>query len=49
MFPVQKTVMRYKKNSCDDWWQNTIKFKEMIKDKEKPYKIGFYFIRDSRG
>ncbi len=29
---------------------NKIKFKfqEMIKGKEKPYKIGFYFIRDSR-
>ena len=28
--------------------ENKKKFKEMIKDKEKPYKIGFYFIRDSQ-
>lgn len=43
-----KTVMRYKKNTADEWWENTGKFKEMIKEKEKPYKIGFYFIRDSK-
>lgn len=43
-----KTVMKYKKNTCDDWWSNCIKFKEMIQGKEKPYKIGFYFIRDSK-
>lgn len=43
-----KTVMRYKKNTCDEWWSNCLKFKEMIQDKSKPYKIGFYFIRDSK-
>lgn len=43
-----KTVMKYKKYSADDWWRNGIKFKEMIKGKEKPYRIGFYFIRDSK-
>ena len=43
-----KTVMRYKKNTCDEWWCNCLKFKELIKNKEKPYKIGFYFIRDSK-
>ena len=40
--------MKYKKYSADDWWQNGIKFKEMIKGKEKPYRVGFYFIRDSK-
>lgn len=43
-----KTVRNYIKNHCDEWWENTGKFKEMIKEKEKPYKIGFYFIRDSK-
>lgn len=43
-----KTVRNYIKNHCDEWWKNTEKFKEMIKGKEKPYRIGFYFIRDSK-
>lgn len=43
-----KIVRDYVKNHCDEWWKNTSKFKEMIKGKEKPYKIGFYFIRDSK-
>ena len=43
-----KTVRNYIKNHSDEWWQGGIKFKEMIKGKEKPYKIAFYFIRDSR-
>ena len=40
--------MRYKKKTADEWWQQGIKFREMLKGKEKPYKIGFYFIRDSK-
>lgn len=43
-----KTVRNYIKNHCSEWCENTGKFKEMIKGKEKPYKIGFYFIRDSK-
>lgn len=43
-----KTVRNYIKNHSDEWWENTEKFKEMIKEKEKPYKVGFYFIRDSK-
>ena len=43
-----KTVRNYMKNHCDEWRKNTGKFKEMIKGKEKPYRIGFYFIRDSK-
>lgn len=43
-----KTVRNYMKNHCDEWLKNTGKFKEMIKGKEKPYRIGFYFIRDSK-
>ena len=43
-----KNVMSYKKNTADEWWQQGIKFREIIRDKEKPYRIGFYFIRDSK-
>ena len=43
-----KNVMSYKKNTADEWWQQGIKFREIIRDKEKPYKIGFYFIRDTK-
>lgn len=43
-----ETVMKYKKNTADEWWQQGIKFREMLKGKEKPYRIGFYFIRDSK-
>ena len=43
-----KTVRNYIKKHCDEWCKNTEKFKEMIKGKEKPYKVGFYFIRDSK-
>lgn len=43
-----ETVMKYKENSYIDWWKNAKKFQKMIKGKEKPYKIGFYFIRNSR-
>lgn len=43
-----KTVRNYMKNHCDEWWENSSKFKEMIKGKEKPYRIRFYFIRDSK-
>lgn len=43
-----ETVMKYKKNTADEWWQEGIKFREMLKGKKKPYKIGFYFIRNSK-
>ena len=43
-----ETVMKYKENSYIHWWQNAKKFQKMIKGKEKPYKIGFYFIRNSK-
>ena len=43
-----KNVMSYKKNTADEWWKQGIKFKELIKGKKKPYKIGFYFIRDTK-
>lgn len=43
-----ETVMKYKKNTADEWLQEGIKFREMLKGKEKPYKIGFYFIRNSK-
>ena len=43
-----KTVQKYIKESKTDWILNKNNFKKMIKDKEKPYKIELFFIRDSR-
>ena len=43
-----KTVQKYIKESKADWILNKNNFKKMIKDKEKPYKIELFFIRDSR-
>lgn len=43
-----KTVQKYIKESKTDWILNKNNFKKMIKDKEKPYKIELYFIRDSK-
>ena len=39
---------KYIKNSKADWISNKNNFKKMIKDKEKPYQIELYFIRDSK-
>ncbi len=45
-----KTVRKYLDNNEYQWNlpKNKAEFKKMLKDKEKPYRIGFYFIRDSR-
>ena len=43
-----KTVQKYIKESKGDWILNKNNFKKMLKDKEKPYKIELYFIRDSK-
>lgn len=43
-----KTVQKYIKESKVDWIKNKTEFLKMIKDKEKPYKIELYFIRDSK-
>lgn len=43
-----KTVQKYIKNSKADWIKNKTDFLKMLKDKEKPYKIELYFIRDSK-
>lgn len=44
-----KTVRNYINNYGYQWTslENIESFKSMIKDKVKPYKIGFYFIRDT--
>lgn len=39
---------KYIKSSKVDWLVNKNEFLKMIKDKEKPYKIELYFIRDSK-
>lgn len=43
-----KTVQKYIKESKVDWLINKNEFLKMLKDKEKPYKIELFFIRDSR-
>lgn len=47
---ASKTVRNYLKSYSYQWEdkENISKFKEMIKDKQKPYKVQFYFIRDSK-
>ena len=39
---------KYIKTSKTDWILNKKKFLKMLENKEKPYKIELYFIRDSR-
>ncbi|WP_064590732.1 hypothetical protein [Streptobacillus moniliformis] len=43
-----KTVQKYLKEHKKEWKDNKDKFLEMIKGKELPLKVGFYFIRDSK-
>lgn len=43
-----KQVMNYKKATQKSWISNKPIFLEMIKNKTKPLKIGFYFIRNSK-
>lgn len=48
MLIQSKTVRNYLKEYEIQYKLYANKFKEMIKNKEKPYYIGFYFIRDSK-
>ena len=43
-----KTVQKYLKESKADWLINKNEFLKMLKDKEKPYKVELFFIRDSK-
>lgn len=43
-----KTAQKYIKESKADWLINKNEFFKMLKDKEKPYKVELYFIRDSK-
>ena len=43
-----KNCTKYIKESKGDWIKNKTEFLKMLKDKEKPYKIELYFIRDSK-
>lgn len=43
-----KTVQKYIKESKGDWLVNKNEFLKMLENKEKPYKIELFFIRDSR-
>ena len=39
---------KYIKSSKVDWLVNKNEFLKMLKDKEKPYKVELFFIRDSK-
>ncbi|MGL5231909.1 MAG: hypothetical protein ACRC7W_01075 [Fusobacteriaceae bacterium] len=41
-------VKTYKKDTSYFWLKNKSNFLKLIKDKEKPLKIGFYFIRKDK-
>lgn len=43
-----KTTRNYIKATEGDYLANKVKFKKLIKGKEKPYRIKLYFIRDTR-
>ena len=43
-----KTVQKYLKESKADWILNKRNFLKMLENKEKPYKIELFFIRDSK-
>jgi len=43
-----KTASKYVKNTKEDYINNKDKFLSMIEGKNKPYKIEFYFIRDTK-
>ena len=43
-----KAVVRWRNNSSIFWSMGRKKFKKLIKDKEKPYKIYFEFIRGTK-
>ena len=43
-----KTVQKYIKTSKTDWILNKRNFLKMLENKEKPYKIELFFIRDSK-
>ena len=43
-----KTAQKYIKESKAEWLINKNEFFKMLKDKEKPYKVELYFIRDSK-
>lgn len=48
MLIQSKTVRNYLKQYEIQYKLYANKFKELIKNKQKPYYIGFYFIRDSK-
>lgn len=48
MLIQSKTVRNYLKQYEIQYKIKAKEFKEMIKNKKKPYYIGFYFIRDSK-
>ena len=47
-FVSSKTVQRWIKATEKEWKDNRKSFLNLIKNKNKPYKIGLYFIRDSK-
>ena len=48
MLISSKAVMDWKKESKKYWEENKDSFIESLKNKSKPYKIGFHFVRNSK-
>jgi len=48
MLISSKLVLDYEKNTYLIWQNKKEEFLELIKGKEKPYRIELYFIRDSK-
>lgn len=46
-FP-SKNSQKFIKSSKDDFENQKDEFKKLLKDKPKPYLIGFHFVRDSK-
>lgn len=47
---ASKTVMQYKKNgdTVKAWIQGKSQFRKLVEGLKMPYKVGFYFVRDSK-
>lgn len=48
LFIASKAVQKYRKNSKEDWRSLAKEFRQRVKDKEAPIKIGFHFVRKTR-
>lgn len=47
-FIASEQTRRWRKLVKQDFINKKEEFQDLLKDKEKPYKIGFHFVRDSK-